>query len=206
MTQIAVFDRFYCDQDIPDVISQALGAEDEVIAHANTIGAAALALVAMSEGELPRPRAVIIGGQLEDDDSYLRYPTTITREVVVPSRGWFGRRTFKQQPVTTTLLPVPAANGTMVLPTSYRSPVRPSEVAQYTDLLRATTWRQGCTPHVLSHLTRLLLPNSGVKIIGVSSFNNMAGLPVDTKIKRDNPQVIARLREAITVSNPPMNP
>lgn len=54
----------------------------------------------------------------------------------------------------------------------------------------------GRAAYILSHLTKMLLPEE-VKIIGVSSYNTMVGLPVDAVIDRRAETASEKLRETI---------
>lgn len=177
------------------MVTPALGPEDQVIVHANTIGGAALTLMDISKGKLECPDVVVVGGRLEDDGAYLRQPAVVTEQVEVPGRTLWRKRASKLQTVTTALLPVPRPDGAMILPSSHGSPVSPAEVARYIEYLDILTRASGCAAYVLSHLTKILLPE-GVRVIGVSSYNTMEDLPIDVLVERHFKN-IPLMREAI---------
>lgn len=179
-----------------DLVTPALNVEeDRVVACDNTIGGAALSLVGMSEGKLDRPDVVIVGGRLEGDGAYLRQPAIVANEASMLRRTLLGKRVPKLQTVTTALLPVRRQDGEMVLPKSHGSPVTSVEVARYIDHLSILTRASGCAAYVLTHLTKILLPED-VRVIGISSYNTMEDLPINTFIER-HPNNIPRLRKAI---------
>lgn len=199
MSDVAVFDRFYRRPEFApsDVAAHALDPENHrVVVWANALGEAVLSLAAMSEGHTEIPDVLIVGGMLEGERDYLKQPPTITREIEVSGRTALGRRIVRQRQVATTLIPLRNANGGMALPTSYRSPFTPKKTAELIEEFRFGSIG-GRAAYVLSHLTRILLPESSIKIVGLSAYDSMSDLPVDAVIKRGAPGDAALLRAAI---------
>lgn len=201
MAKVAVFDRFYRSPEFHNqsinVIAPALDTDiHEVVSHSNTIGGSALAIVAMSEKVAETPDIVIVGGRLEHDGQYFREPAAFTKTITVQGRALWGKPNVNTKRVVTTLLPMPDRNGEMVLPTSYKSPVGPQEMAEFVDEMSYNLMASGCAAYVLSHLVAMLLPKE-VNVIGVSSYNNMIDLPVSSVVDRSRMDAVDRLREAI---------
>jgi hypothetical protein len=189
MAQLAVFDKFYGSEEFPlmDAVTPVLQSDGhEVIANSTTIRGGALAIVAMKNGDIATPDIVVVGGRLYDDRDYTYNPAAITERVEVPTRTLRGRRKQAVRNVTTTLLPVPERLedlNTPVLPATHNSPVKPKQVPEFAAWMDVHFAASGRAAYILSHLTRLLL-GDGVKIVGISSYNDMRELPVAACIER----------------------
>jgi len=197
--RIAVFDRFYQQPDTTrDVVYEGLGeANADVYMHTNNLGMAALALNHMHLDDIrPRPDLLIVGGRLEDDYAYIHHPHTSVSRENVEKRSLLGRKKIVEKAVTTVLLPMMDAENQVKLPTLHGSS-GVKRLAEYGDWLSMQYMTQGSAAFVLSHLTRLLLPESDIKIIGISSYNHMQGLPIDAHVERHSPGDAQALRAAV---------
>jgi hypothetical protein len=206
MLNVAVFDQFYYSPEHPsktDTVRHALAPlEHDVVTYTDHLGTAVLDIVAISQEGLTVPDVVVIGGRLKGELDYMRKPETITRTESFETRKLgIGRLRTKDKQVTTTLLPVPLTEdllgGPMALPRSYRSPVKREQVMEQAAWMERFLMAGGRTPYILSHLSRLLLP-AEVRIVGISSYNSMEGLPVDAVVERRKSGDVEELREAIT--------
>jgi len=176
--------------------------EHDLITYANDLGTAVLDIIAMEQGESEIPNVIIMGGRLEDELDYVRRPETRTHTEKVEVRAFgIGKPRLKDKRITTTLLPVPLTEdilgGPMALPRSYRSPVSDDRAARHATWIERGLMAGGRTPYILSHLSRLLLPEE-VRLVGISSFNAMEGLPMDAVVERRVSGDVEELREAIT--------
>ena len=179
---------------MPEMIGPALDPElHTVIAHAHDLGQAVLHIAAMGDGRLHKPDVVIVGGMLEGELEYTRSPVVITRQERVMKQGWLRAPREVTENVHTTLLPVYDQDGAVVLPVRRGSAPKPGDVYARTQYYQTIGAKAG---FVLSHLTRILLPDAG--LISISSNNpwNIEGLPVDAYIDRDA-FASARVREAL---------
>jgi len=179
---------------MPDTIGPALDPElHTYIAHANDLGQAVLRIAAMGDGELPRPDVVVIGGMLDGEREYIRNPMTTVRQERVTKQRWLRAPREVMEDVHTTLLPVYNQDGTVSLPEKRGSAPGPEEVYAKTPYYQTMGAKAG---FVLSHLTRLLLPDAGLVSISSNNPGNIEGLPVDAYIDR-NAATSVHLREAL---------
>jgi hypothetical protein len=197
--RIAVFDCFYRQPDAArDVVYDGLGeANANVYMYTDSLGEAALALNRMHLDDMqPRPDLLILGGRLGDEYTYVHNPHTSVSRENIEKRGFLGGKKIVERAVTTVLLPMMDAENQVTLPTLHGSSGA-KRLLEYGDWLSRQYMSRGSTAFVLSHLTRLLLPETDIKIIGISSYNDMRDLPIDAYVERHSKDDVRVLREAV---------